>query len=743
MPPIGGVALGAMVLFDASFRNMTLDAWQTVCRPKVQSTIHLEKLLHDVDLDFLIYFSSMAAVAGNPGQSNYTAANLFMTSMAEQRRRRGLAASVIHIAPLMGVGYVAEKTDLARTNFAFTSGYSLQAERDFHQQFAEAVVAGRAGRANLDPPYGLPIPPKPLEVTMGLHKVSPNPDKMPFWFENPTISHFISHGDTQHTAKAVKKNESIKTLLLSAETWDRVHAVLQDALRPFFCSLFQIHGAAELDDAQFLEISLDEIGLDSLLAVEIRSWWLKTVGVSLPVMKILSGMTVGQLITSGAEELSPDLIPNVRSERGDAPVETEVPRSHGTETPNGSDELEHTTETTESTSSETSDGSGVDAPENSDTVVYDCTPPRAPSSPAEDGFGSPPPLESNHEDKIVIQTTQPDIQHWTELSPSQKMFWFVLAFLDDKAGLNHTGLYRLTGPLRVTRLERAILKLGQRHESLRTCFKSTGDGQPRQGVMKDSRVRLEHRHISNASEATLAFEGLRQYSYDFEIGECLQVILLEQSPTIHYLLLGTHTLVLDGFSLHVLMQDLLRSYEGGASSSSFPASSTICQYPAFAQDQLEALKAGRFEADLQFWIKELTPCPPPLPTLTISSASHHPVQKKYENHKFHLRLDRATKSRVWDICRRCKTRPFHFFLTAFRALLSRFADVEEIAIGIGDANRTHEGALESLGPYINLLPLRFSNDSKQIFETALRDTKDKTDLALSHSRVPFQVLLEK
>lgn len=132
-----------------------------------------------------------------------------------------------------------------------------------------------------------------------------------------------------------------------------------------------------------------------------------------------------------------------------------------------------------------------------------------------------------------------------------------------------------------------------------------------------------------------------------------------------------------------------------------------------------------------------------MPPLTVSSASHRPVQSKYENHLCHLRLDGATKSSVQDLCRRYRTRPFHVFLVAFRALLSRFADVDEIAIGIGDANRTHEGALEGLGQYFNLLPLSFSNDSGQIFDTALRETKAKADSALSHSRVPFQVLLER
>lgn len=731
MPALGGVAQGAMVLADASFRNMTLEGLHTVWRPKVQGTINIDTLLHGADLDFFICFSSVSAVAGNPGQSNYSAANLFMASIVEQRRRRGLAASVIHIATILGVGYVAEKTQLTKTNFARTSGYSLQAERDFHQLFAEAVVVGRASRVKPHLPYGLS---KPSEVTMGLQKVTPNPEKLPFWFKNPTISHFISHGDTRQISKITEKNESVKSLLYSAKTWGRVRGVLQDTFRLFLCSLFQIRGGTELSDTQFQELLLDDLGLDSLLAVEIRTWWLKTVGVSLPVMKILSGITVGQLIASGMEGLSPDVIPSVTSEDRNEPGHTELPNPQRTETPNGSEE--EVTDTVESDPSETCAAS----PATPNTAAPDGP---SPSNLAKHGFGEPTPLNLDHEDVKVVSEPPPVVERWTELSPSQKMFWFILTFLEDRSGLNHTGMYRITGPIRISNLESAFLELGQRHESLRTCFKSFDGWHPKQGIMERSRVRLEHRQISSAEEATMALEKLRAHQYDLELGDCLQAIFLEQSSTVSYLLLGTHTMVLDGFSIYVLMQDLLRLYDDRSTSPSVSRSNAICQYPAFAETQLEALKAGEFEADLEFWIKEFNPCPSPMPPLTISSVSHHPVQNKYENYSSHLSFDSATKSRVQDLCRRYKIRPFHFFLTAFRALLSRFSDVEEIAIGIGDANRTHEGALEGLGQYFNLLPLRFDNDSGQKFDSALCDTKNKTDSALSHSRLPFQVLLER
>lgn len=737
MPPIGGVAQGAMVLCDSSFSNMTLDDWQTACRGKVQGTIHLDQLLGDADLDFFICFSSVSAVAGNPGQSNYTAANLFMTSVAERRRRRGLAASVMHISPLLGVGYVSEKIDLTKTNFARTSGYSLHAERDFHQQFAEAVVAGRA-----NDPSALP---RPLEVAMGLHKVSRDPEKLPFWFENPTISHFISNdGDArQKDSKSVERAESVESLLASAESWDRVHQVLREALKPFLTTLFQIQGGADLTDAQFLEMPLDEIGLDSLLAVEIRTWWLKTAKVSLPVMKILSGITIGQLITAGVEGLSSEVVPNVKS--GDAgdlnAAQTQVPAPvvRRAESSEGSDGHEQSTDT------DHSEGAAIDSPVTPYSVVPAGKSTPSPLDSAQDGFSIPTPLDITGEDKAVAPIPKEPpvaVERWTELSPSQKMFWFILNFLEEKTGLNHTGMYRVTGPLRVSSFRSAFEQLGQRHESLRTCFRTFDGWHPKQGVMETTRVHLEHRHIADAREATPVLEELRAHRYDLEAGECLRAILLEQSPTDHYLVLGTHTLVLDGFSNYVLMQDLLRLYNDGPTDSS-PAT---CQYPAFADAQLQAIEAGAFDADLQFWTKELTPPPAPMPPMTVSSCiAHRPAQTRYDNHVTHGRLDGATKLRVQEHCRRRKTRPFHFLLTAFRALLARFVeDVDEVAIGIGDANRTHEGALEGLGQYFNLLPLRFANDAaRTTFEAALGDTKEKADRALSHSRVPFQVLLER
>ena len=88
MPPIIGVVQGAMVLRDAMFADMNLETMETVVKPKVVGSMHLDAIFRDTPLDFFVFLSSIACVAGNPGQSMYAAANMFMTSLAAQRRKR-------------------------------------------------------------------------------------------------------------------------------------------------------------------------------------------------------------------------------------------------------------------------------------------------------------------------------------------------------------------------------------------------------------------------------------------------------------------------------------------------------------------------------------------------------------------------------------------------------------------------------------------------------------------------------
>lgn len=75
MPPIGGVANGAMILSDKMFADMTYESFQNVLKPKVDGSKNLDEVFSGDNLDFFILFSSISAVTGQRSQANYAAAN--------------------------------------------------------------------------------------------------------------------------------------------------------------------------------------------------------------------------------------------------------------------------------------------------------------------------------------------------------------------------------------------------------------------------------------------------------------------------------------------------------------------------------------------------------------------------------------------------------------------------------------------------------------------------------------------
>ena len=169
-----------MVLRDQLFADMDLKTMEQVLRPKVDGTNNLNELFEDKSLDFFILFSSLSCVIGNEGQSNYSAANMYMTALAAQRKKNGLAASVMDIGRVVGVGYL-RRGNVAVDERLARYGMMAVSETDLHHQFAEAVVAGRPGSD------------RDSELISGLAKVEDDEtdnDQMR-WAANPVFSHFV------------------------------------------------------------------------------------------------------------------------------------------------------------------------------------------------------------------------------------------------------------------------------------------------------------------------------------------------------------------------------------------------------------------------------------------------------------------------------------------------------------------------------------------------------------------------
>merc|ERR1712054_760878 len=116
MPPIRGILHSAGVLDDATIENQSLERFEKVFLPKVNGAWNLHEctMAMNIELDFFVFFSSIASLLGSPGQSNYAAANAALDGLAHYRRSLGLAGVSIQWGAWTAAGMAAEHDTVAR-----------------------------------------------------------------------------------------------------------------------------------------------------------------------------------------------------------------------------------------------------------------------------------------------------------------------------------------------------------------------------------------------------------------------------------------------------------------------------------------------------------------------------------------------------------------------------------------------------------------------------------------------------
>ncbi|KAI9052675.1 hypothetical protein LZ554_004014 [Drepanopeziza brunnea f. sp. 'monogermtubi'] len=315
LPPIAGVANAAMVLSDTLLSNMTFKEMKTVISPKVDGSRFLDELFPHENLDFFILFGSAVDVMGNSGQSAYCAANMFMNSLVSSRRKRGLAGSLIGLGEVKGVGYAARMNRELNDIIGATLPLS---EKEVHHMFAEGVLAGRSGSGRNPVLYA------------GMDSKDPRTDPDILWYPHPKFWHYIESGDGATSTEAKVATATLKSQLAVATDMDEVVNIVTEAFSQKLRHKLQISSEAAVPS----ESVLLELGIDSLVAVDLRAWFVTELGVDMPILKILGGASITDLATDAVARLPATLLPAVPTV-SKAEEETTTTSSQAVLVPNG------------------------------------------------------------------------------------------------------------------------------------------------------------------------------------------------------------------------------------------------------------------------------------------------------------------------------------------------------------------------------------------------------------------------
>ena len=221
-------------------------------------------------------------------------------------------------------------------------------------------------------------------------------------------------------------------------------------------------------------------------------------------------------------------------------------------------------------------------------------------------------------------------------------------------------------------------------------------------------------------------------------GELLRVTLLQLETDDHVLLITTHHIISDAWSLNVLFAELGAAYAGVLGEpASLPALQV--QYADYASWQREWLDGSAGEAHLEYWKKQLgdgvsatelkTDRPrPPIPSMRGAV------------HTFELPQalsDDLTRMTVDE-----RVTPFMLFVGAFAALLQRYAGHDDIVIGTPVAGRRRPELEGLIGFFVNMLVLRIDASADRTFRELLRHVRQVCLDADAHQDVPFERVVE-
>ena len=292
---------------------MSHEEWATASLPKVEGTWNLHNALANQPLDFFFMSSSTVTIVNQPGQGNYNAANTFLEAFCQYRHSLGLPASVLNICPIEDVGFVAENS-AARKSLKARGHYFLQ-EQDFLDYLQLSLLnSSPSASVALGRPSGQFSNAKSSwkntgQIIMGLRSdLHPDdPNNRTHWRRDRRLGiyHNIKNTNTVgHTAS----NDQLKQFLLRCaadpDLLDQKdsESLLAHEINAKVYSLM-LKEAESVD----IKMGLNAMGVDSLMAIELRKWWKRAFGLEISILEIMSLDTIGELSRATVHKLKAKL----------------------------------------------------------------------------------------------------------------------------------------------------------------------------------------------------------------------------------------------------------------------------------------------------------------------------------------------------------------------------------------------------------------------------------------------------
>ena len=330
------------------------------------------------------------------------------------------------------------------------------------------------------------------------------------------------------------------------------------------------------------------------------------------------------------------------------------------------------------------------------------------------------------------------------LSSAQMRMWILSQFEDAALAYNLPNLVDLEGDYRVDLMIEAISAVIDRHEILRTVFRENETGEVCQWVVSREDLDFDVPYVDLRGEANAA-ALIEEYvlednarPFDLTNGPLLRMKLFQAADDRYTFFYNMHHIISDGWSMGVLLKDVLEHYENLVRPGTHTIAPLQVQYKDYANwHQKKIVESGN--ADRRFWMDKLTE---ELPMLELPMSKERPKFKTYNGETLRTYLTVAETQALKNFSAEQEGSLFITLLSLWNVLLHRYASQQEFIIGSPVAGREHADLENQIGFYVNTLLFRNQVNANQSFRHFYQQVKTSTLEAYNHQSYPFDLLVD-
>ena len=325
----------------------------------------------------------------------------------------------------------------------------------------------------------------------------------------------------------------------------------------------------------------------------------------------------------------------------------------------------------------------------------------------------------------------------------QERLWFLWRLAPDNPAYHLSLAVQIDGELDVTALRKALDSVAQRHEMLHSRFEER-DGAP--WLIVDKHLGCEWSEtvfpdVDDAADPTVAAwlrDGASR-SFDLARGPVLRAQLARLGGGSHVFGLVVHHIAADGWSMNLLIDELLSAYAAHRAGRAPAFAPLPVQYADFAAWQRETLDATALEQQLDYWRMRLGD---EQPVLELPTDRPRPALRSSDGGQVEGVLDKPLADALEGFALRHDATLFMTLLAAFHALLHRYGGQRDIRVGIPLSGREQLEIEPLIGFFVNTAVIRSDLTGSLPFDALLEQVKQRVLEAQVNQDVPFAQIVD-